>query len=220
MFFILAFTLIAISGCDMEIDVIPTSGQRPSDPPMISHFDSANLECILIPVGRSFLYRDSASGIIDSVIVTTSLIYLAQQFDLYGYPQTQSDILNLSLSTVLNDNPGRLWYSGSVICDLNTNTNEVLIDSIFSLSNNQTGIPVFWYPFTSSYNNQYTFIPALELEGNSYTNVHRFEATNGLPASDINYLTTIFYWVKGIGIIKRETHNANAVKTEFLVKYW
>jgi len=62
-------------------------------------------------------------------------------------------------------------------------------------------------------------MPSVNIEGKTYTDVHSFFSSNGLPASNPGYLATTFWWVKGIGIIKREIKTNNSVKTSLLLRH-
>lgn len=59
----------------------------------------------------------------------------------------------------------------------------------------------------------------MTIEGVTYTAVQSFYYYNMLPSTDINYQASVVYWVKGIGIIKKEIRTYNSVKTSLLVRY-
>ncbi|HMU10262.1 MAG TPA: hypothetical protein PKC54_09670 [Ferruginibacter sp.] len=181
-------------------------------------FDTTAISFIQLPAYRYFIYKDSATGSLDSVVVTES--YLSAPFvqatsNTPGYfYQTYSLTLTNFTATGIHT-----WYKGFVGCDSDYKNMLSFIDSDFSFSDVSTLLPSFWCPFTSSGAMQFTKIDVLAIEGNAYYNVYRFFATNGRPPSDVNYLATAFYWVKGTGIVKRETRTLNSIKTSLLLRH-
>jgi hypothetical protein len=112
------------------------------------------------------------------------------------------------------------WFKGSASCHYDPgHTMSSSVDPNLNFSNEQTGLPAFWYPYSSSATMKFDYFSTLTIEGTVYTNVQAFISTNGLQPSDANFLQTTYYWVKGIGIIKKETRTANSVKTYLLLRY-
>ena len=156
-----------------------------------SGFDSAALSYIKLPFSRYFIYKDLSSGSTDSVMVTQSSINIDVQPVSPGYPIGYiSSKFELTVANYYSYSTNHILLQGIVTTDfpsgLGTTITHV-IDSNFVLSNEQTHVPSFWYPFTSSGLNQYTYIPTLTLEGRMYNDVHSFFSSNGLPATNINY---------------------------------
>lgn len=198
-----------------------------TNPPPTIKLNAAALEFVQLPVGRYFIYKDSATGFTDSVRVTQSI------FETLFHPGkagTNCGILcfdpgeaafyfekfSLTISSTSQE-----WFKGIASTDnyypsyyFNLLGNPaVVIDTNFFLAD------AFWYPLQSSGVNLYTFLPSLIIEGHTYTGIHQFSASNGLPVSDANYKGTTFYWVKGIGIIKKEIRTYNSIKTSLLVRH-
>jgi hypothetical protein len=187
-----------------------------------SSFDTSALNYIQLPFNRYFIYKDPSTGSTDSVVITQSIDSFSLQPIGPGYPLAYFlHTFKLTL-TGFSGTPNQTWYKGSASTNFPpglATTSIHIIDSIFSLSNEQTNLPGFWYPFISSALNQYAFIPSLTFEGRTYTAVHSFSSSNGLQPTDINYQASLFCWVKGVGIIKREIRTFNSVKTSLLVRY-
>lgn len=216
-FFKLAFAILVISGCSKDLDL--TGGPNSNNTPKFSHFDSASLVYIEVPAGRFFLYKDSVSETIDSVIVSISEIIPYSVGGIYGDPIMEADNYRLIFSNFLDGQPDSAWYSGIAGTEINKDLH-VTYDSTYILSEGEGSIPVFWYPFVSAGDRKYKFIATLVVEGVTYKDVHSFFATNGRQTSEASYEAKIYYWVKGIGIIKRVTWLGNSVKADLLVKYW
>lgn len=186
----------------------------------VSFYDPA-LAIINIQTYRNFSYKDQATGSIDTITVTQSLLDAVLQPAVPGANGWIYNTYSLSMEKIVGAT-NQPWFKGFAACDLQAGTGPInnYIDSNFSLINEQTNLPAFWYPFISSSQKQFQFIPTLNVEGRNYSSVHKFSASNGLPPSDINYTATSFYWVKGIGIIKKEISTFNTVKTSSLTYYW
>jgi len=184
-------------------------------------FDNNAISHIKLPQWRYFIYKDPGTSSTDSVVVTESNIVSVIQPAVMGNPVIPGFIYDkyvLTLSSIVATG-NQTWYSGIAFCDSQHKNVPLFIDSNFNLSNGQTNLPAFWYPFTSSGSLQYSKISSTVIEGVTYNNVHRFSASNGLPPTDPNYLATAFWWADGIGIIKREITTAGSVKTQHLLRY-
>jgi len=59
----------------------------------------------------------------------------------------------------------------------------------------------------------------MNFEGKTYRNIHRFTSTKGLNPTDANNKKISYFWVKGIGIIKKETITNNTTETLLLIQY-
>ena len=188
-----------------------------------SSFDSSALSYIKLPANRYFIYKDLSSGSIDSVIVTQSTVNIDVKPVSQGYPIGYiSNKFELTVANYYSSSTNNILLRGIATTDFPSglgSTPTHIIDSNFVLSNEQTNVPSFWYPFTSSGLNQYTYIQTLPIQGIMYSAVHCFSSSNGLPSTNINYQASIFYWVKGIGIIKKEIRTYNSVKTSLLLRY-
>jgi hypothetical protein len=83
---------------------------------------------------------------------------------------------------------------------------------------------VFKYPLnslTGSYSvitGSASTLPSITIEGKTYLEAIVYIDQNGLPSTNNNFRKSTYYWVKGIGIIKREIRTSNSIKTETLVR--
>lgn len=191
---------------------------------VIVHFYQAALDYIQLPVNRYFIYKDSASGTMDSVKVTQSAIetnFYPATSGFPGTPAVYSDAYKLTLTTYQALPPtNQTWFKGIAnSISFWGFVSATIIDSNINFVNEQPTLVVFRHPFASAGSNQYAYLPTLVIEGIAYAAVHCFSSSNGLSSSDINYQASIFYWVKGIGIIKRESRSFNSVKTSLLIRY-
>ena len=186
-----------------------------------NYFDNTALDFINITWNRYFIYKDSATGITDSVIVTRNYTSSVFHDSVPGNPPIPAfsyETYGLTLQKI-SGSAYQTWFDGFASCDSQYRYTAHYIDSDFDLTDKQNNLPAFWYPFTSSGVKQYTIVPTITIEGTTYAQIHKFSATNGLQPTDTNYRETIFYWEKGTGIIKREIRTYNSVKTSLLVRY-
>lgn len=187
-----------------------------------SFFDADAMNIIRIPAGRYYIYKDAGTGQTDSVIVSQSTDTSAVQQAGPGFPVTYIySMYKLKLTSVSGAAP-QIWFSGTAKSDYPQSSGNIpnpVKDSVFSFTNDADNIPVFWYPLQSSGLMQYSFLPVLIIEGHSYTEVHQFSVSSGLPAFDSNYKETAFCWVKGTGIIKKTVTTGASVKALLLLRY-
>ena len=183
-------------------------------------FDNTALEFIHIPWNRYYVYKDSATGFIDSVAITQNYTISVFHDSVPGNPPVPKythETYKLTLQR-LTGFPAAIWFNGFASCDTNYKNTIRFIDSDFELIDGQSNLPAFWYPFTSSGVNRYTLIPSITIEGTLYVQIHKFSATNGLQPTDINYRETAYYWEKGTGIIRKDLRTYNSIKTSLLVR--
>lgn len=186
-----------------------------------NYFDNTALDFIYIPWNRYYIYKDSATGIIDSVAVTQNYKGSVFHDSVPGNPPVPKylhETYKLTLQQ-LTGSPGQTtWFNGFASCDTQYMNTAHFIDPDFELTDTQNNLPAFWYPFTSSGVNRYTLIPSITIEGTLYLQIHKFSSTNGLQPGDINYRETAYYWEKGTGIIRKEFRTYNSIKTSLLVR--
>ena len=187
-----------------------------------SSFDSTALTYIQIPLNRYFIYKDLTTGNTDSVVVTESTDSSGFQQASPGYPIGYFYTKHKLTINKISGSFSETWYSGSATSDFPANNGSTptwIYDSNFMLSNDMNNIPAFWYPFTTSGRNDYTYNNTMTIEGRIYSGVHSFSTNNGFQPGDVNYVASLFCWVKGIGIIKREIRTSNSVKTSVLLRF-
>ena len=223
-FYSLTVTVFLFAACkkDKPIEIIyPTTNVK---------LNPVALEFVKLPVGRYFIYKDPATGSIDSVRVSQSIIENKFQPSIppSGYNPCLSgfnfETFTLTL-TKFNGTASQDWFKGiassyaifpcgshpAVIID----SNLILEDQLFT---NIITHP-FVYPFSFYQGQGHIFIPTITIEGTIYTDVHEFFASNGLQSTHPAYQAVIHYWAKGIGIIKKETITYSSVNTYLLVRY-
>ena len=224
-FYCLTASVLLLASCKKTglSDVSTLSGYvNPNT--VIVHFNQEVLDYIQLPVNRYFIYKDSATGSIDSVKVTQSVIETEFSPATSGYPGSPAlytDVYKLTLTKFQTLPPtNQPWFQGTARCASFAGlVSAIFIDSNINFLSGQSNLPAFQHPFTSYGSYYYTYIATLTIEGTTYSAVHCFSSSNGLSSTDINYQASLFYWVKGIGIIKKEIRTYNSVKTSLLLRY-
>lgn len=201
-----------------------------TDPaPVEIKFAAEALSYVQLPVNKYFIYKDSASGNLDSVVVTESAlkVIFVPKYDCpsnggvfcLSTPAYTYQTFSLKL-TNFTTSPNQSWYSESATSFILGNNGGLFIIATDSAYLSFYGS--FWYPFLSNYFGslqQASSIPSLIIEGKTYTNVIQFISSTTNDTNNPSYKHTIYYWAKGIGIIKREIRTSNTAKTESLVRH-
>jgi hypothetical protein len=183
-----------------------------------TNFRRDGLEYLKVDAGKYLIYKDSATGGLDSVVVTVSILENLfftgiYNSDVPGY-HAQHLELRLNKFDAFTDS---VWLYGDASAELSgppyhsSDTADIVL-------NDQDNLIVFSFPTVSYPGN--SLIPSLEIEGKTYTNVIKQITDNGLNISDLNYKKNIYYWAKQVGIIKREiiTTNGN-IRTYTLLRH-
>jgi len=224
--FIVSITLFLFfsTGCQKESTSPPMPGV------ITAKFALAGLEYVNLTPGKYLIYKDSANGTLDSVVIAKSLLetkYTPADTVVQGgvpvsYPAIYSQEFSLTL-TKIDDTSQTAWFTGSATTELPlvgniTNENLRLLE-IYHLSGTATEYVNSFAFFYSSQNPGSNIIPSIAIEGKNYTNVI-FTATESLSdVYDPEYTKRTFYWAKGIGIIKREIITAGgAIQTQTLLR--
>ncbi len=194
-------------------------------------FSAEALAYVQLPLNKYFIYKDSASGALDSVVVTQS--NLKKQF---AAPYVASTFRNAVpgfyyqefslLITKYNGTSEEDWFYGfatssgvgpTIYNSDSANLNLLEKDRV----NNKNLNYAFLYPFTpySSLQENIAVIPSITIEGKIYTNVELYSYSNTTDNTRADYLKSTYYWAKGAGIIKREIKTSSSVKTKTLVRY-
>lgn len=203
------------------------------EPPVITlisvGFSKTALEYVQLTEGTLLMYRDSATSIVDTAIVTksslTKILYPEHDYDtgLFGIisrPAQDADHFRLLLTSVKSGTQDAPWFDGEASAYLpyfnisldnaDMHLNESYIDSLGTEKKAPDAFE-YWEPYSRNF-------VSLTIEGTSYNNVivartDKFVYING-PFHRVTY-----YWAKGAGIIKRRivTH-AGDVKTATLVR--
>jgi hypothetical protein len=167
------------------------------------------LAYIQLPINKYFIYKDSATGVTDSVVVTKSLVQnryrpaAPAQYSLNAY---NIEIYSLLL-TKINTAGSSEWFNGATVdvhLAYSVSTNSLEVD-MRELNYGRA----FYYPIPICNCSSPILIPSITVEGKTYTNVIANIASNYVIPSLPEYYRNVFYWAKGTGLIKVErTTNA------------
>ncbi len=193
-------------------------------------FSTTGLQYIKPPVNSYFIYRDSASGLLDSVVVTESSIEKKlhpEHLDtLPGWvssvvtiPDHYYEELHLKFTKVIgsiSENWLTLGASniGSEGSLFGTPDSSILLSRWDKAYTNSDGLVCFYYPFLSSIS---TTISSITIQGKIYNNVEKFSYERPSVATD-STIRFNYYWVKGIGLIKREEVTTNTNHSWSLIR--
>jgi hypothetical protein len=217
--------LLCFCGCKKD-------ARHKPDPAYIQFYPEA-LDYVQLPINKYFIYKDSASGELDSVVVTQSDLIKEYQPEATGnmlgpitiaayYYQTFSLLLTSYSHTSQKD-----WFFGVAKSTLtgipyyqNSSTAALSLLEISRMT--ETGINyVFFFPLDTINSEQeiLSVVPSIAIEGKQYAKVEFYSNSNTWDSTSADYVRSTYYWAKGIGIIKREIKTNNSVKTETLVRY-
>jgi hypothetical protein len=194
------------------------------------------LAYVQLPVNKYFIYKDSASGAQDSVVVTQSNIekvFVPKHESLSLFDPTIPAHFTQKFTLLLKKGgaSGSDWFYGEaflepavlILSPVFTDTGSLYFREKDRLNNVDKGY-VFKYPLnslTGSYSvitGSASTLPSITIEGKTYLEAIVYIDQNGLPSTNNNFRKSTYYWVKGIGIIKREIRTSNSIKTETLVR--
>jgi len=174
-------------------------------------FATAALEYLNLTPGKYLIYKDSASGSLDSVVVTKSIlegtyvpsITTPAIIGTFTQPEIHGQKFSLVLSKV-EANSTIIWFTGIAYTGSgssnSTDADLVLEETYISSTGdeNSNSSAFFYSKLSPTY-----LIPSITIEGKVYTNVIVGEFENLPDPNDPGYIKRIFYWSKTIGIIKR-----------------
>lgn len=182
-------------GCKKEKDITQTNNHL--------SFSRNALDYINLNQGKYFIYKDSATLNTDSVIVTKSnlenIFYPENTANFFTTPAHYAERFSLTLTKFTNIiGNTTLWLNASaeaVTFPLYYNSDTA--DVYLSGSETTSSSPVFFQSHTIQ--NALT----VTVEGKTYANVTVTVFDCGLAINNSSYRFTIYYWAKGVGIIKR-----------------
>ncbi|MGN6249885.1 MAG: hypothetical protein ACTHNG_16150 [Ginsengibacter sp.] len=188
-------------------------------------FYSEPLQYVQIPLNKYFIYKDSASGALDSVVVTESKLetkYEPSVTSNYFFTTPAYYYQSFSLLLTKSGSAGGDWFYGETIDRPYFGYSTALSDSIsLTLVEKDRATQedvAFAFVFNASTNTADSIIPSLTIEGKTYTNVLRHPDWNGLDSLNEFYRESVYYWVKGLGIIKRRIKTPGSIKTQLLIR--
>jgi hypothetical protein len=197
----------------------------PTPPEAFINFSKADLEYVLIPHDRYFIYKDSATGNLDSVTVAQNDLTVSSSdaVPFWNLPATHFQMYTLDLE--INKDSETLWYRGVANSSYGTSSPFVSDSAAkirFSAQDNLIAYPALDYGFSSetssSVSNQHQ--SSLTVESNIYNDVVVCTCTSpGLDATDPGNFKSTYYWAKGVGIIKRTVETNSTITTSVLERY-
>ena len=209
-------TVLLIASCKKDNTNTPA--------PFELQFSAEALAYVQLPFNKYFIYKDSATGTLDSVVVTQSIIVKqfipehksAGLFD-PDRPAFYYQIFSLKL-TKYNGATQQDWFYGSAT-NLTFGVTSSNPATPLSLVEKDIG-GAFNYPIIILSNpyQEVNILPSVTIEGKAYANAVVFSYANGLDMTQSSYHKSTYYWVKGTGIIKREIRTVNSTKTDLLVR--
>jgi len=214
--------LIFLSSCEKgEWDVFAPNSIYPPPPITLSTVDFLPAAQILfyIPAGRYYIFRDSASGRLDSIAVTQCRIDYTLHAATATAPAWQAAQYKNNME-IMSNGTSQPWLNVTAICDYTPYPSlGYYFDSTVTVISEPGGLPVFWYPLKNSGRNTYKFYPVLTIGGTARQQVHEFATDNGLPPADPNYESSVYYWAPDIGIVKRTIKTPSQVRTAELIRF-
>lgn len=192
---------------------------KASDEKMTYRFNEG-LAYINLPLNKSYMYIDSASRSTCYVKVTESTVDINYVSPTYFWESGYYfETYMLQLSNITGATT-ETWFLGHAKCYNNVGFYGSGVDnSSFSFYDGQAGTTCFYYPFVTDSSGKYKYIPSMSIEGKIYKDIYRFTSNNRLNPTDANYQMLSYYWVKGIGIIKKQTITNTSKQTFYLVQY-
>jgi hypothetical protein len=199
--------------------------------PIEIKYSAEGLAYVQLSLNKYFIYRDSSTGILDSVVVTQSgleRIFSPNHVSTGPSDRATPDFYYQTFTLTLTKYNGASqqdWFYGTAsnnlsLFMLNSTTNASLFLMERNRLNNTDKNYVFHFPYSISQvsNISVIILPSIMIEGKNYLNVIIHSTSNGSDPTNINFIKSTYYWVKGIGIVKREIKTSNSVKTEILVR--
>jgi hypothetical protein len=217
----LVIILVINAGCSK--DDAPAQGE------ISVNFSRTALEYVQLPEGTRLVYRDSATSILDTLMVTKSTLekisYPGGEYNFLGvnmtYPAQIAENFSLHLIKFSGAQQTQ-WFVGEASAVSIYSTNSIP-NQYMSLSETYSVGPDNLALGTTSFYYSDDLIDekfvSIDVEGKTYNNVLLFVAEGSVV--DINspyYRKATYYWAKDFGIIKRTVVSANgAVTTSSLV---
>lgn len=178
------------------------------------------LEYVQLSLGKYLIYKDSASSLLDSVVVTQSKLetkFAAEIASTWanlfnGTPEHYYDSFTLVL-TKYESNTASDWFKGYSSSDASNSIGLPFpCDTVWVSMKAQDGFGVFYC--SESKHPQLS----MTVEGRIFNNVIEYVYSNQFPESHPDYKKRIYYWAKNTGIIKRSIINGSSIQTHTLLR--
>lgn len=190
---------------------------------ILINFSNEALAYVQMPANKYYIYKDSATGETDSVIVTKSTLETnlmpSQTYNILGlvgqWPAYNYQTFTLLLSKVTGSTSSD-WFYGFADAHISTYIGASTNFANVRLIEKSRSVTVIdsWYFLTAQ---SKKISPTITLEGKDYSDVVQFTDSIGQPSNQ-NYLAYTYYWAKGLGIIKRSITTGNSTQTWTLVR--
>ena len=176
-------------------------------------FSRRALPYVVLTEGKYFIYKDSATSQLDSVIVTTSKMgstYLPNSPGWFGGTNSAFNVESFHLVLIKFDGTSQTeWFNGTTFAEpaLVADTAATLYlmesDDLFAFIMSGVGVPDL----------------SVTIEGKTYNNVEDFTIANGIDINADYYKKKIYFWARSVGIIKRTIITTGGrVKTYTLIR--
>ncbi|MES1215583.1 MAG: hypothetical protein ABUT20_08700 [Bacteroidota bacterium] len=189
-------------------------------------YPSGYLNYMDIPMHSYFIYKDSSTGNEDSVIVTENIKRTIFNYgngviagNQYKHYVLQMDV---TLSKFISANNSSLWLKARSV----TNDNRATVATaesvmLFAGPCEDCMWGILDYPIVSNYDpfsdRGAEILNSYEVEGKVYNDVIHIVYGVGSPTDD-EYKNVIYYWAKGVGIVKRTFTSKSSTQTWTLLR--
>jgi hypothetical protein len=220
---------LLLLGMILVINVGCTKDDPQAEGEISVNFSRKALEYVRLPEGTRLVYRDSATVLLDTVVVTKSTLekisYPGGEYTFLGatmvYPAQIAENFRLHLIKFSGVQQTQ-WFLGEASAASNYSTNSIpnqymSLFETYSVGPDNLGLGTTAFYYSDDLIDE-KFV-SIQVEGKTYDNVLLFVAEGN--ESDINspyYRKATYYWAKGFGIIKKKIVSAGGVvKTSTLV---
>ena len=206
----------------LMLSLLSCKKDAPPQPGMYyDYFRRDGLKYLQLNKGEYFIYKDSATGELDSLTVTSSILENLFYTTAYNpgftgpYDNFTYQFFTLRIKK-FDEFTDSIWFEGTAAASIGSSPYHTSDTADILLTEPDQSI-AFSYPAFSYADN--FLIPSIIIEGKTYTDVIEHVSYNGLNIGDPNYKKNIYYWAKQVGIIKREIITANGhIKAYTLVR--
>ncbi|MGZ5133802.1 MAG: hypothetical protein ACXWCG_01575 [Flavitalea sp.] len=193
---------------------------KKSSPPapekeLYASFSRNALQYLQLTEGKYLIYKDSATSLLDSVVVTKCRIEVHFTPGLNTLFVRSPAYYTESLTLILSKFDGSSeteWLRSNAFTSMWPAASSVSIDTAdIALIDESGGVIVY---ATETFQSKDT----VTVEGKTYSNAQINLSDNGLDPSDQAYRKSIYYWAKGIGIVKRTIVTGGVTTTHTLLR--
>lgn len=180
-------------------------------------FSPHSLEYVKLTKDKYFIYKDSATSLLDSVIITTSKLEtsLDQKYDInfVSIPANYHEGYNLILTKYTATSHAE-WFSANAVLSMSGQPYPFASSDTCAVDLREPDNTIVFFLSESSQPNL-----TMTVEGKTYNNVVVTYNDFGGTIADSYYKNTVYYWAKGTGIIKsRVITTGGAIKTYTLLR--